>query len=196
MHGAGLHQIAEILGHTSYHVTKRYIFAVMQSLGLEDDDYLALNRTLIKNYDLYNDIRMAQVEAIQLIFTRTFEGMTGSGRTYQELCQEYAHLTGKGTLIIKNGIDAYLLDEKNHQHHRLVKLADYIPDLSDKDKVILELISSFTEWAGRYPAPKPKREDQREDIFKKSNSHQISARDLFDLSARVMRHTSIILSSK
>lgn len=32
--------------------------------------------------------------AIQLIFTRTFEGMTGSGRTYQELCQEYAHLTG------------------------------------------------------------------------------------------------------
>lgn len=40
------------------------IFAVMQSLGLEDDDYLALNRALIKNYDLYNDIRMAKVEAM------------------------------------------------------------------------------------------------------------------------------------
>lgn len=38
------------------------IFAVMQSLGLEDDDYLALNRALIKNYDLYNDIRMGKVE--------------------------------------------------------------------------------------------------------------------------------------
>lgn len=38
------------------------IFVVMQSLGLEDDDYLALNRALIKNYDLYNDIRMAKVE--------------------------------------------------------------------------------------------------------------------------------------
>lgn len=40
------------------------IFAVMQSLGLEDDDYLALNRALIKNYDIYNDIRMEKVEAM------------------------------------------------------------------------------------------------------------------------------------
>jgi hypothetical protein len=40
------------------------IFAVMQSLGLEDDDYLALNRALIKNYDIYNDIRIAKVEAM------------------------------------------------------------------------------------------------------------------------------------
>ncbi len=31
--------------------------------------------------------------AVQLIFGRTFEGWTGSGRTYYELHQEYAHLT-------------------------------------------------------------------------------------------------------
>lgn len=33
-------------------------------------------------------------QAVQLIFTRTFEGVTDAGRTYQELNQEYAHLTG------------------------------------------------------------------------------------------------------
>ena len=33
-------------------------------------------------------------KAVQLIFGRTFEGWTGLGRTYYELNQEYAHLTG------------------------------------------------------------------------------------------------------
>ena len=33
-------------------------------------------------------------DAVQLIFGRTFEGWTGAGRTYYELHQEYAHLTG------------------------------------------------------------------------------------------------------
>lgn len=33
-------------------------------------------------------------DAVQLIFGRTFEGWTGPGRTYFELRQEYAHLTG------------------------------------------------------------------------------------------------------
>lgn len=33
-------------------------------------------------------------DAMQLIFGRTFEGWTGLGRTYYELHQEYAHLTG------------------------------------------------------------------------------------------------------
>ena len=32
--------------------------------------------------------------AVQLVFGRTFEGWTGPGRTYYELHQEYAHLTG------------------------------------------------------------------------------------------------------
>jgi len=33
-------------------------------------------------------------DAVQLIFGRTFEGWTGSGRNYYELHQEYAHLAG------------------------------------------------------------------------------------------------------
>lgn len=33
-------------------------------------------------------------DAVQLIFGRTFEGWTGSGKTYYELHQEYAHLAG------------------------------------------------------------------------------------------------------
>lgn len=40
------------------------IFALMQSLGVEDEDYLALQRSLIKNYDLYNEIRLEKVAAM------------------------------------------------------------------------------------------------------------------------------------
>lgn len=40
------------------------IFATMLSLGLDEDEYLALNRALIKHYDLYNDIRIAKIEAL------------------------------------------------------------------------------------------------------------------------------------
>lgn len=50
------------------------IFAVMQSLGLEDDDYMALHRALIKHYDVYNDIRLAKVEAMPNTLPDMFEG--------------------------------------------------------------------------------------------------------------------------
>ena len=50
------------------------IFAVMQSLGVEDEDYMALHRALIKHYDLYNDIRLAKVEAMPDILPDMFGG--------------------------------------------------------------------------------------------------------------------------
>ena len=36
----------------------------MLHLGLDRDDYMALQRSLIKNFDLYNDIRLKKIEAI------------------------------------------------------------------------------------------------------------------------------------
>lgn len=50
------------------------ISAVMQSLGVENEDYMALQRSLIKNYDLYNDIRLAKVEAMPASLPDMFGG--------------------------------------------------------------------------------------------------------------------------
>lgn len=94
----------------------------------------------------------------------------------------------KAMLILRLGAEAYSAEERKHKHHDLVKLASFIPDLSEKDKAILALLTHFLMWAGRYPDPGSGRGDNATLIFEVSEMHQISAKDLFVLAARVMRH--------
>ncbi len=101
----------------------------------------------------------------------------------------------KGMLIIKMGIEVYKSEEKKHHHHRLEKLAEFIPDLSDKDKAILRTLTHFVLWAGRYPDPGSGREDNPEEIFRLSEKYRIAAKDLFRLAARVMGHVKLVTES-
>jgi hypothetical protein len=101
----------------------------------------------------------------------------------------------KGMLIIRKGVDTYAEDEKMHRHHKLVKLADFIPDLTEKDKAILDLLTRFLEWAGRYPDPGSGREASAEGIFGISEKYQIAAKDVFGLAARVMGHAKTITAN-
>jgi hypothetical protein len=94
----------------------------------------------------------------------------------------------KGMLILRKGVDAYIATEKTHRHHDLVKLSEFIPDLSAKDLAILKLLTQFVVWAGRYPDPGSGRKDQNEGIFTLSEEHQITARELFATAALVMSH--------
>ncbi len=96
----------------------------------------------------------------------------------------------KAMIILKSGVDAYIKEEKTYKHHALVELAFFIPGLSDKDRAILQALTLFTRWAGRYPDPGSGRVSEAEEIFTLSESHQIAARDVFELAARVMRHTN------
>lgn len=98
----------------------------------------------------------------------------------------------KGMLIIKKGIEAYTAEEKKHKHHQLQRLAEFIPDLSEKDKAILQVLSHFVSWAGRYPDPGSGREDNAEEIFEISEKHEVAAKDLFRLAARVMGHVKTV----
>jgi len=95
----------------------------------------------------------------------------------------------KGMLIMKMGFSDYSSTEKLHTHHRLEDLADFVPDLSVKDKAILRILTSFVTWAGRYPDPGGGKEDKLEEIFSLSEKHEITASELFGLAARVMGHT-------
>jgi hypothetical protein len=95
----------------------------------------------------------------------------------------------KAMLILTKGVEAYTSSEKRYLHHRLEELAEFIPDLDAKDKAILRVLTQFTTWAGRYPDPGSGREDNAEAIFALSERHQVAARDLFALAARVMNHS-------
>jgi len=94
----------------------------------------------------------------------------------------------KAMLIMNKGIEKFTEDEKKHRHHNLEELADFVPALDLKDKAILQILTHFVIWAGRYPDPGSGRENKAEEIFSISEKFQVSAHDLFFLSSRVMGH--------
>ncbi len=99
----------------------------------------------------------------------------------------------KGMLILKKGIEEYSAEEKRYKTHNLAQLAEFVPDLNKKDMIILELLTYYLIWAGRYPDPGLGKELQPETIFDLSEQHEISAKDLFSLVGRVMGHTQQVV---
>ena len=96
----------------------------------------------------------------------------------------------KAMMILKNGISHFIEEEKLYKHHRLQELADFVPDLNSKDKAILKLLTHFVYWAGRYPDPGTKRVNDAEEIFHLSEKYEISAKDLFVLSSKIMDYAT------
>jgi len=99
----------------------------------------------------------------------------------------------KGMLILRKGIDVYSAEERTHRHHDLVRLAEFVPDLNEKDKATLQLLTYYLVWAGRYPDPGSGREKQSQTIFTLSEQYQISGKDLFSLAAHVMAHVRTVV---
>jgi len=94
----------------------------------------------------------------------------------------------KAMLIIRKGGEEYAAQGKKFHHHELVELAAFVPDLSDKDKAILEILTHFIKWAGRYPDPGSGKEDKHEEIFSAAEARRVTAADLFRLATRIMQH--------
>ena len=98
----------------------------------------------------------------------------------------------KAMLLIRIGIEKFLAEETSHFHHNLNQLSDFIPSLSEKDRAILKGLSHFVKWAGRYPDPGSKRVEDAVDVFEISETFQVTAKDLFELSGRVMAHARVV----
>jgi len=101
----------------------------------------------------------------------------------------------KAMLIMKMGVDVYTAEERKHRHHRLEALSAFVPELSKKDKAILQALTHFIKWAGRYPDPGVGLENNAEEIFALSERHQVAAKDLFCLASRVMKHSQSVAES-
>lgn len=102
----------------------------------------------------------------------------------------------KAMLIVREGIDEFIRKERSRKHHRLHELSDFIPGLTEKDRAILECLTHFIYWAGKYPDPGSGREKDAVAIFELSEKHQISAKELFALVARVMGHAREVVDAK
>lgn len=92
----------------------------------------------------------------------------------------------KAMLIIREGVDGFTRQERKRRHHRLRDLSFFIPDLTAKDLAILECLTEFVYWAGKYPDPGSGREGNAVALFDLSEKHEITAKQLFKLAARVM----------
>lgn len=99
----------------------------------------------------------------------------------------------KAMLILRHGIDVYTEAEKKYQHHKLERLAEFMPDLGEKDRAILRALTHYIEWTGRYPDPGGGREAKLEEVFSLAEKHQVSGRDLFNLAGGVMKYISVVL---
>ena len=104
----------------------------------------------------------------------------------------------KAVLIHRLGIEAYSEAEKarKHQHHKLHDLAEVLPGLSAKDLAILELLTHFVYWAGRYPDPGQSGIPKHEQVFELSEQYQVSAHDLFQVAGRVMKQVGALISAE
>ena len=100
----------------------------------------------------------------------------------------------KAMLIMAKGIPAYTAEEKKHYHHDLEKLAEFVPALTLKDKAVLKGLTHFIKWAGRYPDPGFGRDDHAQEIFTISETYKISAKDLFDVAAKVTSHSREVIA--
>ncbi len=102
----------------------------------------------------------------------------------------------KAILIIDKGVAAYQAEEKKHFHHSLEKLAAFVPNLSERDNAVLKGLSHYTRWAGRYPDPGFGKQGHAEEIFTLSEKFKISAKELFDVADRVMKHARTVAENK
>lgn len=150
---------------------------------------------------------MSQATAVLARHEPTFDNIPAAlrGICDSQYCAVALMLVGyslevclKAMIIIRDGIDAYAAAEANrkYQHHDLCDLATFIADLTAKDLAILDMLSHFVYWAGRYPDPGMKGINKHERIFELSEEHQISAHDLFGLAAKVMSHARALTDSE
>jgi hypothetical protein len=102
----------------------------------------------------------------------------------------------KAMTIMRLGVDEFMERERKFRNHNLNKLAEFIPDLSEKDRAILKVLTHFVLWAGRYPDPGTKDHAHQEDIFTLSHTHQIAGRDLFRLAGRIMDHIRTLVPNE
>lgn len=183
-----------------YSATARHKWGIATTIaGFEIDISKPATAEELKNPVLWMSQAHALSEAAVAVLKKEqdFEVMPPSIRSVcdSQYCAVGLMLVGysleiclKSMMIIKEGIEGYKKIERKNRHHRLYDLANFVPNLNKKEIAILRCLTHFVYWAGRYPDPGSGREGEAEEVFRISEKHHITSRDLFVLSAKVMKH--------
>lgn len=141
----------------------------------------------------------AAMTLVRTVPAWTHMPVTARGMCDSQFCAVALMLVGyslevclKAMFLMKLGEAKYEARERQFRHHRLEELAEFVPYIVPKEKAILKLLTHFTVWAGRYPDPGPKFENDAREIFEVSEREQISGGEVFSLAARIMNHAQVV----
>ncbi|GAC09523.1 hypothetical protein [Paraglaciecola chathamensis] len=102
----------------------------------------------------------------------------------------------KGLSIQQFGVETYTKNERKYFSHKLPWLVRQHIQITAKEEAILKCLTHFLYWAGRYPDHGTGKESELEDIFKLSESNQISMKELSATLDRLVKFaTGKIISS-
>lgn len=102
----------------------------------------------------------------------------------------------KAMLLILEGVERFTEREKDRRHHRLHELSDFVPNLSVRDRAILECLTHFIYWAGKYPDPGTKQNSNATSVFDISEKYKVPAKELFALATRIMGYASELIDQR
>lgn len=178
---------------------------VQAMAGFQVEPKLRATSEELKNPLLWITQAAALSEAAKVLLTKepSWEHMpmTAQKMCDSQYCGAALMLVGyslevclKAMQILLKGTETYSAEENRFLHHRLDDLAKLVPALTAKDKSILQLLTHFVVWAGRYPDPGKKFKGNAAEIFELSELHQVTAKDLFTLADRIMKHMNIVIN--
>ena len=84
----------------------------------------------------------------------------------------------KALSIQQLGIEAYTKKERKYFSHRLTWLVGQHTEINSQERAVLECLTHFIYWAGRYPDHGTGEESKLEDIFLISEGNKISMKEL------------------
>ena len=99
----------------------------------------------------------------------------------------------KGISIQQLGIEAYTKNERDYFSHRLADLVRRHIKISSKEQAILECLSHFIYWAGRYPDHGTGKESKLEDIFTLSEKKEISMTELSETLGKLVKFATRLI---
>jgi hypothetical protein len=102
----------------------------------------------------------------------------------------------KAMAIIEHGSSYYASNEKKYYHHRLNALAEFVPELNDKELEVLKLLSEFSTWAGRYPDPGKSDQNRFNEVWRSSETLGASLRDVLDVAIKIRNHAQSIVEAR
>ncbi|MGO4894210.1 hypothetical protein [Flavobacterium sp. W21_SRS_FM6] len=101
----------------------------------------------------------------------------------------------KALAINKLGIERYTEKERSYHNHKLTWLVEQHIPVNKKESAVLECLSHFIYWAGKYPDHGKGYEIKAQNVFDLCENNQITYEDIFKTCDRLFNEAARIISN-